>query len=91
MNTMVQEKEKPVALSGNAAIERTPQYYRLKADVEDFYYREADLLDERRFREWLDLLTDDIVYFMPIRRNFTSARSRCKTRRSSQTLKLATR
>ena len=69
MNTMVQEKEKLVALSGNAAIERTFQYYRLKADVEDFYYREADLLDERRFREWLDLLADDIVYFMPIRRN----------------------
>ena len=69
MNTTVQEKEKPVALSGNAAIERTPQYYRLKADVEDFYYRESDLLDERRFREWLDLLADDIVYFMPIRRN----------------------
>lgn len=69
MNTTVQEKEQPVALGGNAAIERTPQYYRLKADVEDFYYRESDLLDERRFREWLDLLADDIVYFMPIRRN----------------------
>lgn len=37
--------------------------------MEDFYYRESDLLDERRFREWLDLLADDIVYFMPIRRN----------------------
>lgn len=69
MNTTVQEKEQPVALGGNAAIERTPQYYRLKADVEDFYYRESDLLDERRFREWLDLLADDILYFMPIRRN----------------------
>jgi 3-phenylpropionate/cinnamic acid dioxygenase small subunit len=48
---------------------RTETYYRLKADMEDFLYAEADLLDERRFREWLNLLADDIVYFMPIRRN----------------------
>ena len=41
----------------------------LRLDIEDFYYTEADLLDERRFREWLDLLAEDIVYFMPIRRN----------------------
>ncbi|MFQ3455245.1 3-phenylpropionate/cinnamic acid dioxygenase subunit beta [Bradyrhizobium sp. UFLA01-814] len=55
--------------AGNAAIERSATYYRLKADVEDFYYHEADLLDDRRFRDWLELLTDDISYFMPIRRN----------------------
>ena len=30
---------------------------------------EADLLDQRMFREWLDLLAEDLVYFMPIRRN----------------------
>ena len=53
----------------NRTIERNAHYYRLKADVEDFLYFEADLLDERRFREWLDVLTDDISYFMPIRRN----------------------
>jgi len=67
MNAIVQEKDK--IASGNATIERSPHYYRLKADMEDFYYREADLLDERRFREWLELLADDIVYFMPMRRN----------------------
>jgi 3-phenylpropionate/cinnamic acid dioxygenase small subunit len=48
---------------------RTEAYYRLKADMEDFLYAEADLLDERRFRDWLNLLADDIIYFMPIRRN----------------------
>ena len=37
--------------------------------MEDFLYAEADLLDERRFRDWLNLLADDITYFMPIRRN----------------------
>ncbi|WP_076858376.1 3-phenylpropionate/cinnamic acid dioxygenase subunit beta [Bradyrhizobium mercantei] len=71
MNAMVQEKDKvaTATATGNSAIQRTPEYYRLKADAEDFYYRESDLLDERRFREWLDILADDIVYFMPIRRN----------------------
>ena len=48
---------------------RTDAYYRLKTDIEDFLYAEADLMDERRFREWLDLLTEDITYFMPVRRN----------------------
>ncbi|MDR3536573.1 MAG: 3-phenylpropionate/cinnamic acid dioxygenase subunit beta [Acetobacteraceae bacterium] len=44
-------------------------WFQLKQDVEDFLYAEADLLDQRRFRDWLDLLADDLVYFMPIRRN----------------------
>ena len=37
--------------------------------VEQFLYREARLLDERRFHEWLDLLTDDVRYWMPVRTN----------------------
>jgi 3-phenylpropionate/cinnamic acid dioxygenase small subunit len=32
--------------------------------VEQFVYREARLLDERRFREWLKLFTEDIRYWM---------------------------
>jgi 3-phenylpropionate/cinnamic acid dioxygenase small subunit len=70
MNASVQDQEKSTpTLATNASIERAPAYYRLKADVEDFYFREADLLDDRRFRDWLDILDDDITYFMPIRRN----------------------
>jgi 3-phenylpropionate/cinnamic acid dioxygenase small subunit len=34
-------------------------------DVEQFLFREARLLDEGRFREWLGLLADDIRYWMP--------------------------
>ena len=34
-----------------------------------FYIREAWLLDERRFKEWVDLFTDDVLYFMPRRKN----------------------
>lgn len=41
----------------------------LREEVEDFYYHEAELLDERRFDEWIELIADDIHYHMPIRRN----------------------
>ena len=41
----------------------------LKQEIEDFLYMEADLLDQRAFEAWLDLLAEDLVYFMPIRRN----------------------
>ena len=34
-----------------------------------FYIREAWLLDERKFKEWVDLFTDDVLYFMPRRKN----------------------
>jgi len=38
-------------------------------DVQQFLYKEAWLLDDRRFEEWLDLFTDDVFYFMPERMN----------------------
>src|ERR1700722_14856715 len=38
-------------------------------DLMQFYVREAWLLDERKFKEWLDLFTDDVLYFMPRRKN----------------------
>ena len=41
----------------------------LRQWVEDFYYLEAELLDERKLREWFELLADDIRYWMPIRHN----------------------
>ncbi len=44
-------------------------YLDLMREIEDFFYAEADLLDEREYDHWLDLLTDDIVYWMPMRRN----------------------
>ena len=36
-------------------------------EVEQFLYREARLLDERRFHQWLELFTDDVRYWMPVR------------------------
>jgi 3-phenylpropionate/cinnamic acid dioxygenase small subunit len=59
---MSEVAERPAARRGLA-------WYALKQEVEEFLYAEADLLDQRRFTEWLDLLAEDLVYFMPIRRN----------------------
>jgi len=36
-------------------------------DAHQFLVEEAHLLDERRFHEWLALLTDDIRYVAPVR------------------------
>ncbi|MXY59629.1 MAG: 3-phenylpropionate/cinnamic acid dioxygenase subunit beta, partial [Chloroflexi bacterium] len=41
----------------------------LKHELEQFLFKEARLLDERRLEEWLDLLAEDLHYWMPMRRN----------------------
>ena len=38
-------------------------------EIEEFFFREANLLDQRRFSEWLDLLHPDIHYWVPLLRN----------------------
>jgi 3-phenylpropionate/cinnamic acid dioxygenase small subunit len=48
----------------------------LTREIEQFLYREARLLDERRFEEWLALLTDDIRYWMAARSNRYPRRSK---------------
>ena len=45
----------------------------LQHQVEQFLYREARYLDERRLTEWLDFFAEDVHYYMPIRRNINSA------------------
>jgi 3-phenylpropionate/cinnamic acid dioxygenase small subunit len=40
-----------------------------RRQIEDFLYLEAELLDDRRLREWLELFADDLHYWMPIRHN----------------------
>jgi 3-phenylpropionate/cinnamic acid dioxygenase small subunit len=37
--------------------------------LEQFYYREARLLDSRQYQQWLALLSQDISYLMPSRSN----------------------
>jgi 3-phenylpropionate/cinnamic acid dioxygenase small subunit len=48
-------------------------YIDLMREIEDFFFKEADLLDEREYDRWLDLLTEDIVYWMPMRKNVSYA------------------
>ena len=57
---MKTKRERDVALTAQQA---------LWLDLMQFYIREAWLLDERKFKEWLDLFADDVLYFMPRRKN----------------------
>ena len=41
----------------------------LQLEIERFLYREAQLLDDGKFHEWLELLADDLEYWMPTRQN----------------------
>ncbi|MFD4506247.1 3-phenylpropionate/cinnamic acid dioxygenase subunit beta [Streptomyces sp. NPDC058457] len=70
MNSVVNEL-------GKDTVEHTldqvdPRAMALQWSIAQFLYREADLLDERRFDEWLTLLHDDVEYQVPIRRNVHS-------------------
>ena len=47
----------------------TLEHLLLVREIEEFLYHEADVLDDRQFEAWLDLLTNDIRYWMPMRRN----------------------
>ncbi len=48
---------------------RDERYYQIKREIEEFLYDESNLLDERRFKEWLDTLAEDLRYFMPMEYN----------------------
>ncbi len=37
-----------------------------KREIEEFLYKEAYLLDEHKFDEWLELFTDDVEYLIPL-------------------------
>jgi p-cumate 2,3-dioxygenase beta subunit len=43
----------------------TVTHHITRAQIEDFLYEEAALLDAWRLQEWLDLLTEDAVYEVP--------------------------
>ena len=57
-------------MTATRAVADAPISQALWFELMQFYIREAWLLDERRFKEWLDLFTDDdVLYFMPRRKN----------------------
>src|SRR5580692_2599121 len=51
---------------GTKAIRVAPE---LQLEIEQFYYHEAELLDDHRYPEWLDLFSNDARYWMPTRTN----------------------
>ena len=55
-----------------ARLPRDARYYDTKREVEEFLFDEANLLDERRFKEWIETLADDLEYFMPLTFNVKS-------------------
>lgn len=48
---------------------RDARYYEIKREIEEFLYDEANMLDERRFQDWLPTLAEDLRYFMPMEYN----------------------
>jgi 3-phenylpropionate/cinnamic acid dioxygenase small subunit len=56
----------------------------LQQEIEEFLYREADLLDERRYEEWLALVAEDVRYWMPMRRNVKVGEAEREFTRASQ-------
>lgn len=45
---------------------RDARYYEIKREIEEFLFDEAEFLDRREFNSWLELLADDLVYYMPM-------------------------
>jgi 3-phenylpropionate/cinnamic acid dioxygenase small subunit len=50
-------------------------------DVHQFLIREARLLDERKFKVWVDLFTDDLLYWAPILTNRTARDAKLEVER----------
>ena len=58
----------PVAQPGTS-LARDARYYETKREIEEFLFDEANLLDNRQFRQWLETLAEDLEYFMPMEFN----------------------
>jgi 3-phenylpropionate/cinnamic acid dioxygenase small subunit len=67
-NTAKTAKSAKEATDGNGALARLL----LTHELSEFLYREAEMLDERRYEEWLNLFTEDARYWLPLRRNVKS-------------------
>ena len=40
--------------------------------IEQFLYRQSDLLDTKRWQDWIDLFTPDGIYWMPPERSYAT-------------------
>lgn len=63
------EATAPLASIATPRLPRDTRYYETKREIEEYLYDEANLLDERRFKEWTETLAEDLRYFMPMEHN----------------------
>lgn len=52
----------------------------VRYETETFLFREARLLDDGRFNDWLDLYGDECLYWVPVTRPAATRAPRCPTR-----------
>ncbi|HUG79167.1 MAG TPA: aromatic-ring-hydroxylating dioxygenase subunit beta [Burkholderiales bacterium] len=59
------KKRPPIKEPGKKPTPKRANGRDLHHEVEQFLYRQAELLDSKRWQEWIDLFTEDGVYWMP--------------------------
>jgi benzoate/toluate 1,2-dioxygenase beta subunit len=66
------KKGPPVKEPSKKPVPKRANGFDLQHEVEQFLYRQADLLDRKQWQEWIDLFTDDGVYWMPPEPSYTT-------------------
>ena len=63
---------KPTARKGAPPLPRVQVSPELKIQIEEFLYRQAEILDDKRWDEWLNLFTEDGIYWVPVTEDQTA-------------------
>jgi 3-phenylpropionate/cinnamic acid dioxygenase small subunit len=59
------KKKTPVREPGRKPVPKRANGADVQHEVEQFLYRQAELLDSKQWQDWIDLFTPDGVYWMP--------------------------
>jgi 3-phenylpropionate/cinnamic acid dioxygenase small subunit len=59
------KKKPPIKEPGKKPVPKRANGRDVHYEVEQFLYRQAELLDSRQWEAWIDLFADDGVYWMP--------------------------
>jgi 3-phenylpropionate/cinnamic acid dioxygenase small subunit len=62
----------PVARKGAPPAPRVHVGPELKMQIEEFLYRQAEILDDKRWEDWLALFTEDGTYWVPVSEDQTA-------------------
>lgn len=63
---------KPVARKGAPPQPHVRVSPEVKLEIEEFLYRQAEILDDKRWDEWLGLFTEDGIYWVPVTEDQTA-------------------